>query len=171
MAKLNSNLGLEVKKFRTTGNILMTLVVLLFLTNCSASKGQKQGKADKVLNVAQSYIGTPYKWGGTSRSGMDCSGLVCTAYSSVGMKLPRTVVDQAKLGREVSMGSLRKGDLVIFRIKRKKKGRVWHTGIVKEVVSKNEILFVHASSSKGVTVSNLMSDYYQKWFKQARRLL
>ena len=149
----------------------MSLLVILLLTQCSASKVEKRSKTDKVLSVAKSYIGTPYKWGGTSRSGMDCSGLVCTAYASVGMKLPRTVVDQAKLGKSVEMSELRRGDLVIFRIKRKKQGRVWHTGIVTEVVSKDKILFVHASSSKGVTISNLMSDYYQKWYKKSRRLL
>ena len=160
-----------MKRNSTGFNILTSVLIILLLTQCSASKQEKRSKADKVIGVAKSYMGTPYKWGGTSRSGMDCSGLVCTAYASVGMKLPRTVVDQAKLGKSVEMGELRKGDLVIFRIKRKKQGRVWHTGIVTEVVNKDKILFVHASSSKGVTVSNLMSDYYQKWYKKSRRLL
>ena len=160
-----------MKKHSIIFNILTAMLIVLLLTQCSASKQEKRSKTDKVISVAKSYMGTPYKWGGTSRSGMDCSGLVCTAFASVGMKLPRTVVDQAKMGKPVDMGSLRKGDLVIFRIKRKKQGRVWHTGIVAEVVSKDKILFVHASSSKGVTVSNLMSDYYQKWYKKSRRLL
>lgn len=150
---------------------LIPLIAIVLLTQCRASRTEKTDKASQVLSVARSYIGTPYKWGGTSKAGMDCSGLVCTAYKSVGIDLPRTVEDQAKLGKEVDMASLRKGDLLIFRIRRKGKGKVWHTGIVQEVVNRDEILFVHASSSKGVTVSNLMSDYYQKWYRKARRIL
>ena len=160
-----------MRKFNVPANILMSLIIILLLTHCSASKVERRAKTDKVLTVAKSYIGTPYKWGGTSRSGMDCSGLVCTAYASVGMNLPRTVEDQAKMGKPVDIASLRAGDLVIFRIKRKKQGKVWHTGIVTEVVNKDKILFVHASSSNGVTISNLMSDYYQKWYRKSRRLL
>lgn len=147
------------------------MMAIVLLTQCKAGKSQKADKASKVLSIARSYIGTPYKWGGTSKAGMDCSGLVCTSYKAVGINLPRTVVDQAKLGKDVDIASLRKGDLVIFRIRRKGKGKVWHTGIVQEVINKDKILFVHASSSKGVTVSNLMSDYYQKWFRKARRIL
>ena len=97
--------------------ILLPLLAIVFLTQCRASKSQKADQASQVLSVARSYIGTPYKWGGTSKGGMDCSGLVCTAYKAVGINLPRTVVEQAKIGKDVSMASLRKGDLVIFRIR------------------------------------------------------
>ena len=124
-----------MKRHNVAFKILTSIIVILLLTQCSASKTERRSKADKVLDVARSYIGTPYKWGGTSRSGMDCTGPVCTAYASVGLKLPSTVVDQAKLGKAVELGELRKGDLVIFRIKRKKQGRVSHTGIVTEVVN------------------------------------
>ncbi len=152
-------------------NFMILCVIILLFTQCAASKKTKINDADLVIKTAKSYLGTPYKWGGTTRKGMDCSGLVCTSYERVGKKLPRTVVEQSKLGKDVGIASLRKGDLLVFRIKRKKKGKVWHTGIVTEVVNRDKILFIHASSSKGVTVSNLMSDYYQKYFKKARRLL
>lgn len=160
-----------MKMSRHRLNFLIPLLVIVLLSQCKAGKTSKEDKAGTVLSVARSYIGTPYKWGGTSKSGMDCSGLVCTSYKAVGIELPRTVVDQSKLGKDVDIASLKKGDLLIFRIRRKKQGKVWHTGIVQEVVNKETILFVHASSSKGVTVSNLMSDYYQKWFRKARRIL
>lgn len=153
--------------FRFFGFILL----MVLLSQCSAKKTQRTDQANTVLSTARSYIGTPYKWGGASRKGMDCSGLVCTAYKSVGINLPRTVTALSDHGREVEMASLRTGDILIFRIRTKGKGRTWHTGIVQKVVDRNTILFVHASSSKGVTVSNLMSDYYQRWFREARRVL
>jgi len=160
-----------MKTQRSTYNFFTFCLIIILFTQCAASKQSKTSEADRVIQVAKSYIGTPYKWGGSSKKGMDCSGLVLTSFQSVNKKLPRTVVEQSKIGKDVDIASLRRGDLLIFRIKRKKKGRVWHTGIVTEVVNKDKIMFIHASSSKGVTLSNLMSDYYQKYFKKARRII
>jgi probable lipoprotein NlpC len=119
-----------------------------------------------IINTARDYTGTPYKYGGTSRSGMDCSGLVTVAFNSANLKLPRVSADMAKVGREVSMRDLRQGDLVFFITG--KEDKISHVGIVTEVKSKNEIYFIHAADS-GVKEDNLFTKYYQKTFAKAMR--
>ena len=159
-------------KFKGQPAFYMFLFVSIFiLSSCGSAKKVKISKADKVIRTARSYAGTPYKWGGTTRNGMDCSGLVLTSFRSVDMSLPRTAEDQSKIGRGVEIQELKKGDLLIFRIKRKGQKRLWHTGIVTSVIGPERIMFIHASSSKGVIESNLMSDYYRKAFKKARRII
>ena len=66
------------------------------------------------MRAAQSLVGTPYVWGGTSASGVDCSGLVDLAYKSIGVNLPRVSYQQANAGRRVALGSLQAGDLVAW---------------------------------------------------------
>ena len=151
--------------------LFCVLISSTLLTSCASGKKAKSSKIDKVISTARTYKGTPYKWGGTTKKGIDCSGLVCNAYNSINIRLPRTAQDQSKFGRSVELAGLKKGDLVIFRTKSKKGGRNWHTGIVTNVVNGDKIMFIHSSSSKGVIESNLMSDYWRKSFKRARRIL
>ena len=72
---------------------------------------------EQAIQVAKSYLGVPYVYGGTSRKGMDCSGLVYTAYQSVNKKLPRNSAAMAKTKSGISRNRLRKGDLVFFNSK------------------------------------------------------
>jgi cell wall-associated NlpC family hydrolase len=130
-------------------------------------KGTKASK--KVLAEARSYLGTPYQWGGTSKRGMDCSGLMVQSFEAVGVDLPRTSSQQYHAGKPVSRKKIRPGDMVFFSYRRKKK--VGHAGLVVEVKSGGDILFIHASSSQGVTISRLSSDYWSKRYKGARRIL
>lgn len=72
------------------------------------------GKASKIVNFAQSMIGVPYVWGGTSQNGVDCSGLVQLAYHAAGIDLPRVSYQQANQGKRVALNHLRPGDLVAW---------------------------------------------------------
>lgn len=124
----------------------------------------------KVLASAKSYIGTPYRMGGTTRAGMDCSGLICTSFKSIDQSLPRTSQEQSRLGRKISLSDLREGDLVFFTDK-KGRSKVTHVGLVTRVNGKSNVKFIHASTRLGVVESDLYADYYLSVFLFAVRII
>jgi probable lipoprotein NlpC len=145
--------------------------ILLLLNGCSASrKAKTNNDVDAVIRAARAYTGTPYKWGGTTRSGIDCSGLTGNAFNSIKLTLPRTADAQALLGEKIKIGDLKPGDLVFFATGKKKR-EITHVGIVTAIKSKDEIKFIHASTSLGVVETNLFSDYYIKRFRLAKRVI
>jgi probable lipoprotein NlpC len=121
-----------------------------------------------VIQTARSYTGTPYRWGGTTRVGMDCSGLLCTSFQSINVTLPRTSEEQSRYGKPVKTRDLKEGDLVFFGANKNSR-EITHVGMVTEVINDNEIKFIHASTSLGVIENNLISDYWQKIFIKAVR--
>lgn len=123
---------------------------------------------EKVIRTARSYRGTPYRWGGTTRIGMDCSGLLCTSFQAIDVKLPRTSNEQSEFGENVRPKEIQPGDLVFFS-ESAFSSRISHVGMVTEVKGKEEIYFIHASTSIGVTEDNLFSDHYRKIFIKAVR--
>lgn len=145
---------------------------MLILVSCAASKkaNVRAQKVEQVINSARTYIGTPYRYGGTSRAGMDCSGLLCNSFKTIQIDLPRSSEDQSKIGTEVKMRDLEPGDLVFFATGRKRR-QITHVGLVTEVKGEGEIKFIHASSSLGVVETNIYAEYYQKRFRGARRVI
>lgn len=119
-------------------------------------------KNERLYVFIDQWEGTPYKYGGTSRSGADCSGFVNALYLDVYQKqLPRTTSALDQSSKKVSRSSLKEGDLVFFDISGKKRS---HVGVY---LVNNK--FVHASSSKGVTISDLENPYYQKAYAKGGR--
>lgn len=135
----------------------------------AVSRKGSDREVDRVVSAARAYLGTPYKYGGTTRSGMDCSGLLLNAFKAVKIDLPRTSADQSKIGKEVKMKDLQPGDLVFFATG-KKKNEVTHVGMVTEN-RKGEVKFIHASSSLGVVETNISGAYYQQRYLGARRVI
>lgn len=108
------------------------------------------------------WIGVPYKYAGNDKKGVDCSGFVNAVYLDVYKKtLPRSALDIVRECEEVKKDELREGDMVFFDIS----GRNSHVGIY--LVNGK---FVHASTSKGVIISDLQQSYYLKYWGRAGRL-
>lgn len=114
---------------------------------------------------AQSYLGTPYVWGGTTHKGIDCSAFTQNSYGENKVKIPRVSRDQWKAGEKVTGPALRDGDLLFFNTMGV---GVSHVGLVVDAKSHK---FMHASSSKGVTYADLDKNYYKQRYLGARRVV
>lgn len=117
-----------------------------------------------IVVEAKKYLGTPYVWGGSTPSGFDCSGFVQFVFLRKGITLPRTTLQQVQEGTYIGKKDLKPGD-VVFLQNTYREG-VSHVGIY---IGDNKM--IHASSSKGVTVSDLLSSYYLEHFHSARRII
>ena len=121
-------------------------------------------KAAGILKTAMSYKGVKYRFGGATPAGFDCSGFVMYVFNKHGIKLPRTADIQFTVGKPIkNKKELKPGDLVFFETYEKGAS---HVGIYQ-----GNDKFVHASSSRGVTLSGLSEEYYAKRYLGARRVL
>lgn len=116
----------------------------------------------KLMDQYQEWRGTPYRYGGLSKDGIDCSGFVHVTYKHLfALSLPRTTIKQSYLGQEIDRSDLVEGDLVFF-----KRGRSFrHVGIYID-----DDYFLHASTSRGVVLSKLSDDYWRIHYWMAKRL-
>lgn len=120
--------------------------------------------ANAVVDLATQFLGTPYKWGGTTPKAFDCSGFVRYCYNKMGVKLPRTARQQFKTGVKVAGKALRAGDLVFFDMM---KGYVSHVGMYLGGGK-----FIHAANPRrGVRIDRMSSPTYAKRLVGARRYI
>jgi len=118
----------------------------------------------KLLQIVNSYLGVAYKTGGMSRDGFDCSGFVCVVFRELNRaRLPHTTVRLKRLGREVPVADARPGDLVFFN------GGVF-SGINHVGIYMGNKIFVHASSTKGISYDTLNDTYFDNHFAMIRRI-
>lgn len=135
----------------------------------STYSGNVSGSRASVLNNAENYLGTPYKYAGNTPAGFDCSGLVCKVFDENKIQMPRRSADQAKQGRSINVSEAKPGDLLFFATTGG--SAVTHVGIVHDILNSGEVTFIHSSTSKGVIISSLNEAYWNKAFLFARSVL
>ena len=175
---------------RFKGSYLFGVLVLLLVSSCSHKTQQNavhpvfgvetvdrsryleknRCKLDKhqyaLIEESLTWLGTPYVYGGDAKGkGTDCSGMVLRVYlETLQVELPRNSAKQAEACKHVKKEHLKPGDLVFFATG-KDSDRISHVGIM---LTDEE--FIHASSSKGVVISNLTTPYYIRTFKKGGRV-
>ncbi|MDU8885179.1 C40 family peptidase [Yeosuana sp. MJ-SS3] len=169
--------------------LFLVSLLILFLGSCKSSKRavSKSSKstseeiiltrdstlkvnelANKVVDYAKQFNGVKYKYGGNTKRGMDCSGLISTSFGSEKILLPRTTSDLSKTGQWIDLKEVEKGDLLFFATKKNSR-KVNHVAIVTEART-GYVEFIHSTTSAGVIVSNLEEKYWYFAFVQARRV-
>lgn len=131
--------------------------------------GKVPRSTNDILKDAEKYIGTPYKFGGNTSSGFDCSGFTVKVFEENSFNLPRRSTDQAEAGKNIDITDVKPGDLLFFATAGG--SRVSHVGIVHDIGPDGEVKFIHASTSKGVIISSLNEKYWNKAYLHAQRVL
>ena len=126
-------------------------------------------KINSIVDYAIQFDGVSYRYGGTTKKGMDCSGLITTAFKSEDILLPRTTGDLASTGNSIDLKEVQKGDLLFFAT-RKNSRKVNHVGLVINA-RPGYVEFIHATTSAGVIISSLADQFWYFAFVQARRIL
>ncbi len=160
------------------------LLIAFSLVSCGASRNKvvttKKGTskntvapinatASNIISYAKRFEGTRYKYGGTTKRGMDCSGLIYVSFSEENIPMPRSSRELSKKGNRLYLKEVSPGDLLFFETNKNRKV-INHVGLVVEVQDE-DIYFIHSSTSRGVIISSLSENYWNNNFVMARRVL
>ena len=141
--------------------VLLVGAAVAALGGCASTQVADGGVGDRAASVALGQVGTPYRYGGATPAGFDCSGLVHYSYRQAGKSIPRTTAGQWAELPPVNGRDMRAGDLLFFSIA----GKMSHVGLYL-----GDGRFVHApSSGRTVGIERLDSKYYRKAFLRAGR--
>ncbi|WP_420604016.1 C40 family peptidase [Flagellimonas sp.] len=135
----------------------------------SKKEERKNSKANDIVSTALTFSGTRYKFGGLTKKGMDCSGLVFVSLKENDISFPRVSYQMAEQGKRIKLTQVQKGDLLFFKTSKRGK-RINHVGLVVDVKGV-DIKFIHSTTSRGVIVSSLREGYWNHAFVKAMRFL
>jgi cell wall-associated NlpC family hydrolase len=131
-------------------------------------KNSKQ--VDEIISFAKTFLGTPYRYAGSTPSGFDCSGFISYVFGNFGLNLVHSSYGMAEFGETVRIADIQPGDLMFFKGSNLNSTRVGHVAMVIEVTP-NAIKFIHSSTSRGVVIDNFKtSKYFIPRFIKAKRL-
>jgi len=179
LSKIASSFGVTVSNIKSWNNLSSDTIYVgqkLSLKGSSSSNNSSSGSSsgsssndsansgfnvNSLVNTAKSVLGTKYVWGGSSKSGFDCSGFIHFAYNNAGKSMARTSTD-GYYSRSYEINNPQVGDLVFFE--GTYRAGISHMGIY---LGNNE--FIHAGTSTGVTITNLNNSYWSKHFHSFKR--
>jgi cell wall-associated NlpC family hydrolase len=142
------------------------------LDSCAVQVIQDVRKAkqiNEIISYAKTFLGTPYKYSGTTPSGFDCSGFIGYVMGKFGLTIPRTSYSIAELGKTIKLADVQPGDLLFFKGRNLNSSQVGHIAMVVEA-NENEIIMIHAASRGVVTENFKTSKYYIPRFIKAKRM-
>ena len=160
--KSSKNKRVVTKKTRTTKTVSKK-------TTPKTTTSKSNANLESIVDYAKTFEGVKYKYGGTTKKGMDCSGLIYTSFKKESITLPRTTNGLSTTGDWVDLKEVKEGDLLFFATKKNSR-KVNHVGIV-TTARTGYVEFIHSSTSKGVMISNLAERYWYLSYVQARRIL
>ncbi|OJV21265.1 MAG: glycoside hydrolase [Dyadobacter sp. 50-39] len=161
---------------------LFVLIILFFaantLSNPSYAKapGPPTAAADSLnpiqslVNFATQHLNIPYRSGGSSKRGFDCSGFVRYCFNHWNITLPHSSAAQAQHGEAVELGDAKPGDLIFFKGNSTRSQRIGHVGIITEVAP-GYVKFIHSAWKGGIRYDMLNAAYYSKRFVAIKRMI
>jgi cell wall-associated NlpC family hydrolase len=161
----------------TKSSIALTVLMLALNVGVFASNDPQrpcdQSISDlltEIIRTSKSFCGTPYRYGGTSRRGVDCSGLLRTVFGEHNLELPHSSTRLKKMGIHVDLDELKPGDLLFFKGRNVNSKSTGHVALVTSVCN-GDVEMVHATR-RGVVVDQLdKQPYYTKRLLEARRVI
>lgn len=162
---------------KRTVTIVILMVVTSFINPSNAQSKAKPKVEVDTLNPIQSLVSfatrhlhVPYRSGGSSKKGFDCSGFVRYCFGKWNIALPHSSEAQAKHGAVIDLTEAKPGDLIFFKGNSTKTSRIGHVGIITEVAP-SYVRFIHSAWQGGIRYDLLSADYYQKRFVAIRRMI
>jgi cell wall-associated NlpC family hydrolase len=139
-----------------------------FPTDTIIRKNSKQ--VDELISFAKTFLGTPYRYAGTTPSGFDCSGFINYVMGNFGLELTHSSYGISEFGETVRLSEIQPGDLMFFKGSNSHSNSIGHVAMVVEV-RPDAIMFIHSSTSRGVVIDNFKtSKYFIPRFVKAKRL-
>lgn len=159
-----------LKTTQTTTPLTAQDSISAALSSIQDSLPKNSQKVDQIIGYAKKFLGTPYRYAGSTPSGFDCSGFIYYVMGNFGLELTRSSYGLAEFGRTVKLADIRPGDLMFFKGSNAKSTRVGHVALVVEVTP-DAIRFIHSSTSRGVVIDNFKtSKYYIPRYITTKRL-